>query len=238
MNAYLQGFGISFILHGAAFAALLSITLGGAAAEKELLIVDFSNVSVGKPQEGGELPGPGPAPEAAPEPPEPVMQPEAPKPEPLVSKKSVPAPKKTDVTPPPQPAPRGQPSREATPESVQGQGAGKGSPGAQGAGPGRGAGREEGLAQGYAKTNFNYILTRIRRNLEYPSQARRMGLTGVSKYSFIIKLDGEIEDLKLEESSGRQILDEAARRAILRAAPFPAPPVPARIIIPISFRLT
>lgn len=78
---------------------------------------------------------------------------------------------------------------------------------------------------------------RVRRNLEYPAQARRLHLTGISKFSFIIKLNGRIEDLRLESGSGHHLLDEAARKAIQDAAPFPAPPVPARIVIPIKFSL-
>ncbi|MDR2050756.1 MAG: TonB family protein [Deltaproteobacteria bacterium] len=91
---------------------------------------------------------------------------------------------------------------------------------------------------GYLGRNFSYIQSHIGRNLIYPARARRSGLTGRATYSFTITPEGKVEDLVLRTSSGQRILDEAGRAAILRSAPFPPPPEPARITIPIVFRLT
>lgn len=107
-----------------------------------------------------------------------------------------------------------------------------------GAGSGGNSGREAGLVREYVQAHFNYILVRIRRNLDYPAQARRMGLFGVCRYSFAINMDGQISALEVVESSGHHVLDEAGKKAILRSVPFPAPPTPAQIIIPIKFSLT
>jgi len=73
--------------------------------------------------------------------------------------------------------------------------------------------------------------------LQYPDYARRAKLTGTARFAFVIKQDGTIESLRLEESSGHPELDEAAEKAIKRSAPFPNPPAPALLIIPIEFRL-
>lgn len=107
-----------------------------------------------------------------------------------------------------------------------------------GAGSGGHNGNEAGLVKEYVQNNFNYILVRVRRNLDYPAQARRMGFSGVCKYSFAINMDGQISELQVVESSGHHVLDEAGKKAILRSLPFPVPPIPARIIIPIKFSLT
>lgn len=96
---------------------------------------------------------------------------------------------------------------------------------------------EQGLAQRYVESNFNCILVNIRRHLKYPDYARRKKLTGVARFAFVIKRDGTTENFRIKESSGHDILDEAAQRAIERAAPFPRPPVPALLVVPGSFRL-
>ncbi|NLV97543.1 MAG: energy transducer TonB, partial [Desulfovibrionales bacterium] len=107
-----------------------------------------------------------------------------------------------------------------------------------GSGSGGHNGREAGLVKEYVRNNFNYILVRVRRNLDYPAQARRMGFSGVCKYSFAINMDGQISELEVVESSGHHVLDEAGKKAIVRSLPFPVPPIPARIIMPIKFSLT
>lgn len=230
MNNYLKGFMVSTTLHLAALGLILAVAGGGLFAEREVLLVDFSSIAIGAPQEGGDVQGPGGAPETAePEPEAPA--PPKPKMPPIASKKASPAqerpaekPKQTAPTP-------------AAHKTQPGAGGG-GSPQGRGSGPGSGVGAEQGLAQSYVKANYNYILMHISRNFEYPSQARRMGLSGTATFSFIIQKDGHIQDLQLDKSSGHRILDEAVEKAITRAAPFPPPPVPARLIIPIRCRLT
>jgi protein TonB len=93
------------------------------------------------------------------------------------------------------------------------------------------------LTAEYVKRNYNYIQRRIRDRLVYPSPARRAGIQGVTEASFTIHEDGSISAVTVRTGSGHAALDEAALAAIFAAAPFPRPPAPARIAIPISFRL-
>lgn len=61
-------------------------------------------------------------------------------------------------------------------------------------------------------------------NLNYPDQARRKKLSGTLILDVTINADGELIDTDLRQSSGHQILDDAARRIVKLAAPFSAFP--------------
>ncbi|MDR2394876.1 MAG: TonB family protein [Treponema sp.] len=89
----------------------------------------------------------------------------------------------------------------------------------------------------YIKRNYRYLQRRIRDKLVYPASARKAGIQGISEVSFTIHEDGRVSAVTLVKSSGHPILDEAAMETIYAAAPFPRPPGPARIAIPIAFRL-
>ncbi len=64
-------------------------------------------------------------------------------------------------------------------------------------------------------------------NLNYPDQARREKLSGTLIMDVTISADGKLLKTDLRQSSGHQILDDAARRIIRLAAPFP--PFPAKL---------
>lgn len=234
MSGYFKGFIVSSALHLAVLGLILAVSNGGLFAGQKALLVDFSSIVIGPPQEGGDMQGDGAPPpkEAAPE----DTAPQAPPPE--LKPKPAPAPPAKPKAPPkPRPAaPDPAPVKEASQDA--GSGGSPGSPDARGSGPGSGTGKEQGQAQSYVNANYNYILLHISRNFEYPSQARRMGLNGTATFSFTIQKDGNIHNLLLDKSSGHRILDEAVEKAIMRAAPFPPPPVPARVVIPIRCRLT
>ncbi|MCL1916525.1 MAG: TonB family protein [Desulfovibrionaceae bacterium] len=102
------------------------------------------------------------------------------------------------------------------------------------AAPGDAGATETGL---YLETQFQNILQYVRRHLIYPEQARRLGWSGTATVAFVITQDGWVEDLSLRESSGRAVLDKAAREAVLAAAPLPPPPVRTRVVLPIAFKL-
>jgi protein TonB len=89
----------------------------------------------------------------------------------------------------------------------------------------------------YVKRNYNYLQRRIRDKLVYPAPARRAGIQGITEVTFTIHEDGKVSDVTIRKSSGHAVLDDAAIQTIIAAAPFPKPPAPARIAIPISFRL-
>jgi len=71
---------------------------------------------------------------------------------------------------------------------------------------------------------FNRIKQAIEINWEYPELAKRYGLQGKLALEFTIAADGQLEQLRLVRSSGSQLLDDEALRAIKAAAPFPRIP--------------
>lgn len=56
---------------------------------------------------------------------------------------------------------------------------------------------------------------------EYPEYARQRGIGGQLKINFSIGKDGKIEKMILVDSSGLQVLDDAALKALRDASPFP-----------------
>jgi protein TonB len=118
------------------------------------------------------------------------------------------------------------------PETVESSGAA----GLAGASPG-GSGETAGRNMEYIKRNYGYIQRRIRDRLVYPAPARRAGIQGVSEVTFTIHEDGTVSGIVIKKSSGYEVLDDAAIQTIAAAAPFPKPPAPARLAIPIAFRL-
>ena len=62
-------------------------------------------------------------------------------------------------------------------------------------------------------------------NLNYPEQARQQKAFGSLQLSVSIRSDGSIENIEVDHSSGRRILDAAAIRIVKLAAPYsPLPP--------------
>jgi len=61
-------------------------------------------------------------------------------------------------------------------------------------------------------------------NLNYPDQARRNKLSGTLILDVVINADGELIKTDLRQSSGHQVLDDAAKRIVKLAAPFSAFP--------------
>lgn len=57
-------------------------------------------------------------------------------------------------------------------------------------------------------------------NLHYPAQARAQGITGDVRLMVVISSDGNVKAIRLLESSGSTILDEAAKQSVRQAAPF------------------
>lgn len=57
-------------------------------------------------------------------------------------------------------------------------------------------------------------------NLNYPDKARREKLSGTLILDVAINSDGELIEIELRQSSGHQILDDAAKRIVKLAAPY------------------
>ena len=125
-----------------------------------------------------------------------------------------------------------------------GPGLGSGSGGGSGSGSGISAGAGQGpgesletLRKRYLKEHFAYIRDLILKNLTYPPQARTMGWQGALTVSFVIKVTGHVERLRVLRSSGYEILDRNVLETVRMVQPFPKPPVKAEIIIPVLYSL-
>lgn len=76
----------------------------------------------------------------------------------------------------------------------------------------------------------------------YPASARRRGLEGTATLSLDIAADGTVTAVRLEESSGHKLLDDAATDAAWTWTFLPAlqegRPQPSNVTMPVTFRLT
>jgi protein TonB len=61
-------------------------------------------------------------------------------------------------------------------------------------------------------------------NLNYPEEARRQGLSGRLIMTVSVGRDGSVKGVVLQRSSGFKLLDDAARRVVQLASPFPPLP--------------
>ncbi len=61
-------------------------------------------------------------------------------------------------------------------------------------------------------------------NADYPDEAIRNKLSGTLVLDVVINADGSLRNIELRQSSGHQILDDAARRIVQMASPFNAFP--------------
>lgn len=192
------------------------------------------------------LPEPGPAPRAlesrrAPEPstpptpPVPLAPPEAAAPPVTAGRPEVaapPAPRRPAQAPaPPSSVPPSAPGRSLREQLAQ---LGRRAlltpvPGPYDAGrEGEGSGREatvtlESRAHEYA-AYLEQVQRRIEQEWRYPLLAQERGLTGKLVIEFAIRQDGRLGRLRLADSSGISILDDAALQAVRRAAPYAALP--------------
>jgi TonB family protein len=99
--------------------------------------------------------------------------------------------------------------------------------GGGGGGDGSGGGYGSGIGGGFFPYAYYVDLLRSRISTSWYSSLVAPGLKGkyVAGVYFIVHRDGDISDLRLENSSGIASLDLSARRAIEDAAPFaPLPP--------------
>ena len=71
---------------------------------------------------------------------------------------------------------------------------------------------------------FSKLKDRIQMVWRYPEAAKVTGLQGRLVLKFVLNRDGSLRELKVVKSSGVDILDDAAIKAIRRAAPFYAIP--------------
>ncbi|MFH1028382.1 MAG: energy transducer TonB [Pseudomonadota bacterium] len=89
----------------------------------------------------------------------------------------------------------------------------------------------------YLHEHFAYIRNRIGKELRYPRAAVRMGWSGRVTVTFMVLLDGSVSELQVSDSSGVPLLDSNALDTVRKAAPFPKPPVSARLVMPMDYIL-
>lgn len=84
----------------------------------------------------------------------------------------------------------------------------------------------EGLdAEGFISESAPNVLAQIRKkimqNKTYPLMAKHQGWTGIVKVAFQVTKSGELKFVRIEDSSGYAVLDEAAVQTVKKAAPLP-----------------
>ncbi|MCS7149545.1 MAG: energy transducer TonB [Caldimicrobium sp.] len=94
------------------------------------------------------------------------------------------------------------------------------------------------LGETYLKAKFSVISEIIKRHLSYPPLARRMGWQGNLIVSFILTPKGEIKDIRIEKSSGYELLDRNTLEVLKKTySYFPLPPVEVRVRLPVVYKL-
>lgn len=87
------------------------------------------------------------------------------------------------------------------------------------------AGRKNSAAGNAAVSNYpGKVVSRLRRALRYPAEARRQRMRGEAHVQFTISAGGGVGSVRVVKSSGFPVLDQAALETVRRAAPFPAIP--------------
>ena len=74
-----------------------------------------------------------------------------------------------------------------------------------------------------------------------PSKAKRLGISGSAKVTFVIMPSGAAQNIVVASSAGNPMLDEAAISAVRRASPFPRMPdgmAQLTISVPIRFDIS
>lgn len=264
MTPLTKAYHLSLVLH-LALAAALFLGQQWLAEETPPLVIDFSlALSEARAGEPDQPPGPpaapaktpAPQPKAVEKPVEPVSKPVT-KPVTIVKKKPLPQKtkpktKKVRKEPPPLVETSKDPASPAKAEPVAAEpsakaesggtsadaGANAGSRGNQTTATGGSAAKGGNRGQGNGmRYDFSYVRQRILRNLHFPAAARKMGLTGKIVVSFVLKANGQVDNITIVSSSGHGILDNTVVATIRRVAPFPKPPVSAQLLLPIVFHL-
>jgi periplasmic protein TonB len=127
-----------------------------------------------------------------------------------------------------------------------GSGIGSGVGSGIGSGIGSGAGAGKGEGRGGIRDELKEFQRRIKEKIErvksYPFLARKNQYEGTAYCAFTLLRGGGVKDIRIVERSGYPVLDEAARKAISEAAPYPPFPIciehpSIEVKVPIVFRL-
>jgi len=90
----------------------------------------------------------------------------------------------------------------------------------------------------FLNAHLGEIRSLLLQNMKYPKNAQRLKMQGEVRVSFSLGTDGSVDDVKVVEGSGFEILDEDAVALIQKtASKFPKPSKSVRISVPISYVL-
>lgn len=238
---------LSFALALCVYAPLAALAFWGwtqdaykKAGEGQAVTLAFAAANFSAPAAASPAPEPEEKPEEkAPEKPEvkPEVKPE-PKPEP-----------KPEVKPEPKPKPKPKPRAEAKHKSkaprreTQTAQAAPKSPAPAAQSVQRAKAGDAGVATLVYGETEDPFLSAVKRgidaSLKYPRKARRFGWEGQAVVQFEVAADGRLTALELFKSSGRDVLDEAAKKAVVRAsASWGSPKRALKLRIPVRFSLT
>lgn len=81
---------------------------------------------------------------------------------------------------------------------------------------------DPGLLEDIRQRYLAELMAHIEEHKWYPKSARRRGIQGEVKVSFLLLPDGSIRDVEVRH--GPKVLTVAAAKAVARAEPMPAPP--------------
>lgn len=109
----------------------------------------------------------------------------------------------------------------------------------QGGGSGYGERKDhEKIVQHFLSQKFSIISDIVRKHLQYPYLARRMGWEGKVVVSFVLTRQGELKEVRVVQSSGYKVLDENTLATLQGCAKyFPVPPVDVKITLPVVYKL-
>ena len=209
MNRTASGMTVSLLVHGS-FIALITLLNTASNLERRPVAIDLGLLS------SAVRPGSSAPVRARPKP-RPVVQPES------ASQDAAPSPevKQPEVG---ESAASGSGEPSSGTDSVPGD-------------TGDGDAEQAGLQQAYVNEYFAYIRDKIVKSLFFPPAARKMGWSGKVSVSFVICRDGRVEQVKIVQSTGFEVLDRNVVDAIKRASPFPRPPIEAELTLPIVYKL-
>lgn len=90
----------------------------------------------------------------------------------------------------------------------------------------------------FLDAHLGEIRSLLLQNLKYPANARRLKMQGEVRVAFTLNADGSVENIKVIESSGFDVLDEDAMKLIEKTASrFPKPTKSVRINAPLGYVL-
>lgn len=94
------------------------------------------------------------------------------------------------------------------------------------------------IEENYAEENLGRIRTILNERKTYPKNAKRLNQQGEVTVTFTLSVVGETSAIVITESSGFDLLDDAAKELIISSASeFPKPKKPVRISVPIGYKL-